>query len=185
MRPTLTRPLLALATLCFAGCTRRPPVSPAATLTDELGVKLHSTAGVGVALRLDGTVFHVGQPVPVHIALQNFAATTPLQGTPCNGLTLSFTHIDIGRSVVGQPRIPTCAPQTLDPPPLPRGKLFTIDTDLSTALQESLPAGTYQVMAAWQPSVARTLPIGPHGENLFPPPYAVARSAIQQIVILP
>ncbi len=170
-----------------AGCRSHARSAAATTLGDETLIRLHSTSGVGVSLSIDGRIFRAGQPVPAHIAWQDIAATRTLDGDPCNGIQLSFSANTGTYIAAGSPAVPACdiinfRRQT---PPLPKGRLLTLDTDLATALRQPLPPGTYQVMASWQPWTLPLSPIGPHGENALPTPYAVARSNIVDITILP
>jgi hypothetical protein len=58
-------------------------------MTDAQMVSGHQKDGLGFGIRLEKTELHVGEPLKVHLALENVAAHGPISATTCEGFSLA------------------------------------------------------------------------------------------------
>lgn len=186
--------LLSLCTLAPLGCkssapavssasdaARTPPRPAAAPLTDEELVRANQHDGLGLGLRIAGTSFPASQPIPIHFAVEDFAAPTAISSGLCSGVTLDFENIADhvgGSSPIDNHKCISTFP-SLDEIPLTRGKLKTFDITQRDASYLTLPPGTYNISITWN-----SFPAG-RGTILTRQPYSMLKSNVVQVTVLP
>jgi hypothetical protein len=156
--------LLLVVAGAFTSCKHAPtpqpstgaavPEKPAVDigqLSDAELAALNQQAGLGIGLRVAGTTFHTGKPVPLHIVLEDFAASVPIASGMCGGFYLQFedtgTHDSGGREISN----PRCFAVDTDPDsiPLAKGKVKTVDINTDSAAHLTLDPGHYLLSIEW------------------------------------
>jgi hypothetical protein len=128
--------------------------------------------GVAVDITLDKDTFRVGEDVPLHLAVENFDAESPIYGRAECGIV----RIEV-RDADGQPLryderffdISICSGHGLGLVPYARGEILPLETSLRTEGWLPNRVGTYTVAVSWS-----VWDHQPPGIALTDAPYAIA-----------
>ena len=180
--------------LLAAGCKSAPPVPEAkpidtvaqtesqfAGLSDQSLVHANQRDGVGLGLRVDGTSFKAGAPIPLHIVIEDIGAGQSIASGLCSGASLEYAAVD-GRG--GSRREFTdskCIEQVPNPDetPLTKGKLTVFSRTQEDAAHMTIPPGTYDLTIDW-----KALPVGGRA-IVAPTPYTTLTSNPVRITVTP
>jgi hypothetical protein len=121
-------------------------------MTDDQLLRNNESAGLGIGLRAPETTVKAGEPIPLRILFEDFAATTPVGAGLCSGLFFSYQNtqnadagvIDISNTScqIGHPYPDSIA--------LEKGKEKVLDFTGPQALHIGLLPGTYLVAVRWE-----------------------------------
>ena len=129
--------------------------TPNATIpdSDEDLVRLHQKDGIGIALRIPGTlVYHSGEPIPLHIALEDMAANVRIADSPCLKLNLNMQDQATGVVTASTLKLPRCvstADNEVYTAILKRGELKRFQVLSSDAFDFTIKPGQYLVSVGW------------------------------------
>lgn len=125
---------------------------PAQAMSDQQLVESNHSHGLGLGLRMPVTTIKVGEPVPLRILVENLKATEPIGSRLCTGLFFSYQNVansDTGGIDIADPG---CKDVHLVDPPLPKGKLITVERTGAGAPHIGLLPGIYTVSLRWVPT---------------------------------
>jgi hypothetical protein len=128
--------------------------------------------GVAVDITLDKDTFRVGEDVPLHLAVENFDAESPIYGrAECGIVRIEVRDAD-GHPLRYDERffdISICSGHGLGLVPYARGEIFPLETSLRTEGWLPNRVGTYTVAVSWS-----VWDHQPPGIALTDAPYAIA-----------
>ena len=158
MQLNLRKCVLALGVIALMGCrdhAEKEASTPNATMpdSDEDLVRLHQKDGIGIALRIPGTlVYHSGEPIPLHIALEDIAANVRIADSPCLKLNLNMqdqaTDV-VTASTLKLPRCVSTADNEVYTAILKRGELKRFQVLSSDAFDFTIKPRNYLVSVGW------------------------------------
>ena len=140
------------------GCrdhARKETMTPNVRLpdSDEVLIRLHQKDGVGIAVRVpESHLYRFGQPIPLHIALEDIGAKVPIADSPCLRLNLNLQDTATGILTVSTLKLPRCASATdseVYTPALKRGELKRFEVSSSDAFDLTIKPGTYLISVGW------------------------------------
>jgi hypothetical protein len=159
-----------LMALSLAACKKAP--APAASvvddtpkaidlshLTDEQLVHANQQAGLGLGLQIPGGPRKAGEPITLHVVIEDIAAKVPVASGLCGGLFLNYedtTSHDSGGGEISSNHSCFTGDPYPDSVPLEKGKLKVLDIDLQNATHLTVPPGSYLVSLDW-----KAYPVGP------------------------
>jgi hypothetical protein len=116
-------------------------------------VRLHQKDGIGIALRIPGArIYHLGEPIPIHIALEDIAANVRIADSPCLKLNLNMEDQATGVVTASTLKLPRCA-STADNEVytaiLKRGELKRFQVLSSDAFDFKVKPGRYLISVGW------------------------------------
>ena len=123
------------------------------TITRKWGQRAKGTA---VSLTLDRDAYRVGEDIPVHIALEDFDASTPLYAwdpvwDPCMAIGIEIKDAT-GHRVPVEERLPNwsiCTGHGFGPRPVEKGRTITIEQSLRRSGWLPSRPGTYTLIVTW------------------------------------
>ena len=152
------------------------------TITPKWGQKVKGTAA---GITLDKDTYRVGQDIPVHIALEDFDASTPLYAwdplwDPCMAIGIELRNA-AGQPVPPEVRLPNwsiCTGHGFGPRPVEKRRMITVERTLRGSGWLPSQPGTYTLMVTW---ATCSEPRSKHDESpqelsAHMRPYAVARA---------
>ncbi len=158
MQLNLRKCVLALGIIALMGCqdhAQKEASTPNGTLpnSDEALVRLYQRDGIGIALRVPGTlVYHAGAPIPLHITLEDIAANVRIADSPCLKLTLNMQDQATGVVTASTLKLPRClstADNEVYTAILKRGELKRFDVLSSDAFDFTVKPGRYLISVGW------------------------------------
>lgn len=115
--------------------------------------------GIAVDITLDKNTFRVGEDVPLHLAVENFHAKSPIYGPDPRYGCVGIVGIEVqdanGHSLQYDNRISEvslCSGPYSGPRPYPKGKIVPFEQTLRGEGWLPVRPGTYTVVATWTPS---------------------------------
>jgi hypothetical protein len=153
--------------------TPRPIVPDISGLTDAQILKANRTADLAFALRIPGKSFKLGEPIPLHLLIEDFSGKPPIASGLCEGLVLHYSNTATqdggGSDIVANSNCFAGTPYP-DSVPLEKGKIKTVDLILQSSTHIDLPIGSYLIDVEW-----KVYPVGPPSV-VAPPPFATLNS---------
>lgn len=139
--------------------------------------------GVAADVTLDKDTYRLGEDIPLHLAIEDFAADVPLFSwdqvwDPC--MVVGIEVQDAAGHPLGVnerfPHSSICTGHGFGPRPLPKGKIVPIERNLRAEGWLPNRPGTYNVVVSWAPCFGRRddLPSGKWVADLKP--YAVVHA---------
>ena len=174
----------------MSGCKSAPPpapaapapvILPAAKMTDEQLVRAQQADGLGLGLRLDASSYRTGVQIPMHILMEDLAATVPIASGMCSGFTLTYedTTSHVGRTEkIDNPRCFSSVPPP-DEIPLVKGKVKSVEISQRNASNMDIPVGTYLLSVNW-----KAIPAG-KATIIAPPAYTSVQSNSVVVTVTP
>ena len=129
--------------------------------------------GVGVDVTLDKDTYQVGEDIPLHMAVEDFDAASPIYTwdplwDPC--LTVGVTVVDLrGYPLKENERFPghlLCMGHGFGPRAIQKGKIIAIESNLAGEGWLPNQPGTYSVSVRWAPCTGKTVSGQPFAQDL-------------------
>jgi hypothetical protein len=151
----------------------QPTLPDISGLDDEQLLQAHRTGGLAMALRIPGKTFKLGEPIPLHLLLEDYKVQPPIASGLCQGLILHYentaTQEGGGSEIAANSNCFAGTPYP-DSIPLEKGKIKTVGLMLQPTTHIDLPAGSYLIGVEW-----KAYPVGPP-TVVIPPPFAMLNS---------